>query len=164
MKYNKIIGIDPDIDKSGIAIYVRMDKSLILENWTLGELIKNFDYFHKKRVLFVVEAGYLNKSNWHIKKTSSVVAGEIGRRTGENHATAKQIVNIIKDFGFDVIELPPLAKVWKKGKISNKEFIDKCKKEGVVIDVNRTNQEVRDAGLIALAYDKRLKFEEKYKK
>jgi lactate dehydrogenase-like 2-hydroxyacid dehydrogenase len=161
MKYNKIIGIDPDIDKSGVAIYVRNDKSLILDNWTLSELIKRFNYFAKERVLFVVEAGYLNKSNWHIKKTSSVVAGEIGRRTGENHATAKQIVNIIKEFGFDCVELPPIAKVWKKGKISHKEFIDKCKKEGVIINVGRTNQEVRDAGLIALAYDKRLKFDEK---
>jgi hypothetical protein len=160
MKYNKIIGIDPDIDKSGVAIYVRNDKSLILDNWTLSELIKRFNYFAKERVLFVVEAGYLNKSNWHIKKTSSVVAGEIGRRTGENHATAKQIVNIIKEFGFDIVELPPLAKVWKEGKISHKEFIDKCKKEGVIINV-RTNQENRDAGLIALAYDKRLKFDEK---
>lgn len=155
MKYNKIIGIDPDIDKSGIAIYVRNDKSLILENWTLGKLIKNFDYFNRKRVLFVVEAGYLNKSNWHIKKTSSVVAGEIGRRTGENHATAKQIVNIIKEFGFDCVELPPLAKVWKGGKISHKEFLEKCKKDGVIVDVNRSNQEERDAGLIALAIDKR---------
>ncbi len=43
---------------------------------------------------------------------------------------------------------------------SHKEFIDKCKKDGVIINVGRTNQEVRDAGLIALAYDKRLKFKE----
>lgn len=157
MEYETIIGIDPDMEKSGIAIYQRKAKTLFLDSLDICHLIKMIELCDRHNTIFAVEAGYLNKSNWHIKNASSkVVASEIGRRTGENHATAKHIVSILRGFGFEVIEQRPLAKVWRGGKISHKEFLEKCKKDGVIVDVNRSNQEERDAGLIALAIDKKM--------
>lgn len=157
MECEVIIGIDPDMEKSGIAIYRRKAKTLFLDSLDICHLIKMIELCDRHNTIFAVEAGYLNKSNWHIKNASSkVVASEIGRRTGENHATAKHIVSILRGFGFEVIEQRPLAKVWKGGKISHKEFLEKCKKDGVIVDVNRSNQEERDAGLIALAIDKKM--------
>lgn len=156
MKYEVIIGIDPDMEKSGIAIYHRKSKILYLDNFNIYQMIKFVELYNKHTTIFAVEAGYLNKSNWHIKNASSkVVVSEIGRRTGENHATAKHIVSILRGFGFEVIEQRPLAKVWRGGKVSHKEFLDKCSLDGVIVDANRSNQEQRDAGLIALAIDKR---------
>lgn len=157
MEYETIIGIDPDMEKSGIAIYHRKLKILFLDNFNIYQMIKFVELYNKHTTIFAVEAGYLNKSNWHIKNAGSkVVASEIGRRTGENHATAKHIVSILRGFGFEVIEQRPLAKVWRGGKISHKEFLEKCSLDGVTVDVNRSNQEQRDAGLIALAIDKKM--------
>lgn len=40
MKYDKVIGIDPDVSKSGVAILNMEDKSLKVENLTFPQLIK----------------------------------------------------------------------------------------------------------------------------
>ena len=57
--------------------------------------------------------------------------------------------------GFPLICQPPLAKIWRgtDRKITHEEFVEVCKKHGLTIDkrhLNRTNQEERDAGLLAI--------------
>lgn len=160
MKYEIIIGIDPDINETGVSVLFCNDKKIMLSTWSFPDLMMRLaGYFPIEKTLICVEAGFLNKSNWHIKSAKSKeIAAEIGRRTGENHATAKLIIEFVKNLGFDVEEVRPLAKVWgsnRKSKISHKEFVDKCKKDGFEFYKNQTNQEERDAGLISLAFFKR---------
>lgn len=161
MKITIIIGIDPDMNKSGVAFFDRNKRVLSLRSLTLGDLIKSLEEFNRDTTLFVVEAGYLNKSNWHVRNVSINVAAEVGRRTGENHAASKNIVNVVNAFGFDCIELRPLAKVWKGGKISTAELCEKIKADGIIWQHTRCNQEERDAALIALAYDKMMTLKNK---
>lgn len=161
MKYETIIGIDPDINKSGISVLKCNEKRIALSTFSFPDLsLKMLYQLSKEKTLICVEAGFLNKSNWHIKKAKSKeIAAEIGRRTGENHAAAKLIIEFAQKFGFDVESVRPLAKVWgsnRKSKISHKEFVDKCKRDGFEFNKNQTNQEERDAGLIALAFYKKM--------
>lgn len=160
MKYEIIIGIDPDINKSGVSVLICNKKKIELSTWSFSDLsLTMFRPFSKGKTLICVEAGFLNKSNWHIKNAKSKeIAAEIGRRTGENHAVAKLIIEFAQKLGYDVEEVRPLAKVWgkdRKSKISHKEFVDKCKRDGFEFSKNQTNQEERDAGLISLAFFKR---------
>lgn len=67
-----IIGIDPDVAKSGVAIYHRTEKVIVLESMTFPQLV---DYLLTlslrcpyEHVSVLVEAGWLNKSNWHLTK------------------------------------------------------------------------------------------------
>lgn len=158
-KYDMIIGIDPDIKTSGVAVLRCINKTLKLHSINFPTLAQELMSGANKRhnVLYVIEAGHLNKSNWHIKQAKSKeIAAEIGNRTGQNHAVAKLIYEIGEFNNIDIIETRPLAKVWgSNSKISHKEFVDKCKKDGFEFHKNQTNQEERDAGLIALAFYKK---------
>lgn len=161
MKYEIIVGIDPDINRSGVSVLCCNDKKIELSTLDFYDLSLTMliNQSLKEKMLICVEAGFLNKSNWHIKSAKSKeIASEIGRRTGENHAIAKLIIEFAQKLGYDVEEVRPLAKVWgnnRKSKISHKEFADKCKKDGFEFHKDQTNQEERDAGLISLAFFKR---------
>lgn len=154
------VGIDPDIDGSGVAILDPETKTMELSNMDLPALIR---FFRKKEQMmcaglaknhvFVIEAGFLNETNWHIQKIRwkkfrdpLAAAAETGRRTGLNHQIAKDIIDIAKAIGLTVVERVPLVKGWKgkDRKITHEEFVYLTG-----IKQRRTNQEERDAGLLA---------------
>lgn len=146
------IGIDPDIEKSGLAILDVQSRKMQLFSIKFDEIISKCAIIHQsikmsgKQLKIYVEAGYLNESNWHLKPFfSKSMCCEIGRRTGENHGTAKNIVCMLRSFGCYVEEVKPLKKCWKgkDGKITAEEF------NSVTGYGKRSNQETRDAGLIA---------------
>lgn len=151
MKTSYIIGIDPDVDKSGVATLFTATKRVTLQSLTFPELIR---YLHKMReeadVIVVVEAGWLNKSNWHLGRfDSKAIAAAKGYSVGENHRTGKLIADMAEDIGFITERIKPLKKCWKgkDGKITHEEiayFIPGFPK--------RSNQETRDAALIAWNY------------
>lgn len=156
------VGIDPDIDGSGVAILDPMTKSMELSNMDLPALIRFFNakdfqiktgILNKDKIVFVIEAGFLNETNWHIQKIRwkkfrdpLAAAAETGRRTGLNHQIAKDIIDIAKAIGLTVVERAPLVKGWKgkDRKITHEEFVYLTG-----IKQRRTNQEERDAGLLA---------------
>lgn len=151
MKTSYIIGIDPDVDKSGVATLYTATKRVMLQSLTFPELIR---YLQKMReeadVIVVVEAGWLNKSTWHFKRSDSKSkVAAIGCDVGENHRTGKLIAEMAEDIGFITERIKPLKKCWKgkDGKITHEEiayFIPGFPK--------RSNQETRDAALIAWNY------------
>lgn len=101
--------------------------------------------------LFIVEAGWLNKkSNFHGQRGAR--AERIAKNVGANHQTGKHIIEICKYFGFDVVEQSPLKKCWRgrDGKITHDELMELIKKTGYKFKINRTNQEERDAALLAM--------------
>lgn len=76
----------------------------------------------------------------------------VGRRTGLNHATAKIIAEIARNyFQLDVVEIKPLKKCWKgkDGKITHEELNQQLKMYGFE-PLKRTNQDQRDSVLLAL--------------
>ena len=129
-----IIGIDPDVDKSGVATNEKF-----LTNLTFFEL---FDFLslnkkaHNQMVVYI-ECGFLNKGNWHKTNGSNSVNAQIGQRTGANHEVAKKIVEMCRYLGIEYYEIKPT-----KSKV-NSEFFKQITK----ID-KRTNQEQRDAYML----------------
>ena len=88
------IGIDPDSEKSGVAIAVN-GKIIELKTMRFSDLV----YFlnEKKEIigLVVVEAGWLNKSNWHVHPGATIrEAASIGNDIGRNHQTGILIVEM----------------------------------------------------------------------
>jgi len=91
-----LIGIDPDVDKSGVA--VKIDGSI---STTLLRFFELFDFLKKAKdkgeVFVVLEAGFLNKGNWHTKKNGSAALNAyIGSQTGRNHETAHKLEEMLQ--------------------------------------------------------------------
>lgn len=155
MKYQNVIGIDPDIDKSGIAHLNVKNKTLEVSTLSFAKLIDYFDHVVKvkektgQRVIIVVEASWMMKSNWHLKFGSrKEYAAATGYKVGQNHQTGKLICEIARAKGLEVLEHAPLRKCWKGkgGKITHEELASFT---GLI---GRTNQESRDAALLAWSF------------
>lgn len=131
-----IIGIDPDLIKSGVALY-RPDKSLELSCLNLPDLVKLFQE-HKERIeKVVIEAGWLiKKSNWHGGEKIGI-AENVAKKVGMNHATGLHIECFARALGLRVQLLEP------QGKKNHEQF---CRITGY--QGKTTNPETRDAGLL----------------
>lgn len=140
---NNFIGIDPDVTKSGVAFYEAISGKLEMSNLAFFALYdylvfaKNEKQGHQS-IKVIIEAGWLNKSNWHAAKNgSAAINAQIGQRTGANHETGKKIVEMCEylDIEFELIKPT-------KSKLDSKTF------NAITGTIGRTNQEQRDAAMI----------------
>lgn len=158
MKNNKmeVIAIDPDNKMSGVAAVNTETGEIHVDNMTFTELVEYLTEKKRKAAepdgtLFrvVIEAGWLNESNWHLmgRYMSAAKAAAIGRSVGMNHQTGILIEEICRQ----LLKLPtelqrPFKKCWKgkDGKITQAEIT-------AIINhkLPRMNQDARDALLIA---------------
>lgn len=145
MKHRYYIGIDPDIDRSGVAVWDSQEKEFYFLNtldfFPLFHFLYNeFHPIHQNKcALLRIEAGFLNKSNWHGgAKFSGSANTEIGRRTGINHATAMLIEKMAKDIGIDYELVKPT-----KSKVNDANYFKK-----LTGYTKQTNQEKRDAAML----------------
>ncbi len=145
------IGVDPDVDKSGVAIVNKRTMTVeLLSSLSFPQLI---DLLIRKRAenidaAVVVEAGWLNKGNWHIRWTDNKgQAAAKGYHVGRNHETGMKIIETAEYFGYEVEGIRPLRKCWKgkDRKITAEEF------EQLTGYSKRSSQDSRDAGLLALS-------------
>ncbi len=165
-RYDRVIGIDPDVERSGVAEVQVSTGRIEVTSLSFPALL---DYLRlmgertkSEATVVVVEAGYLNASNWHIGRGGGERrAARIGNNTGRNHETARKIVEMARHYGFEVVEQRPLRKRWrgKDGKITHEEL-------AYVVGglERRTSQDARDAALLAWTYaglPVRVKVEEK---
>ena len=161
MKDKLIIGIDPDVSKSGYCEIMLNGTDIQLQHgaYSFPEIV--IEIFkriadHKKLsshlydIEIYVEAGWLNRPhNFHTpsyakKAISDTVANGVGR----NEETGRKIIEMAKYYGLNVFEVSPLKKIWGinfKDKISHEEI--KIVTNGLV--KGKTNQDTRDAILIA---------------
>jgi hypothetical protein len=133
-----IIGIDPDLEKSGVAFFKNGQLTIV----TLGF----YDLIEKSRLdieisnyknHYLIEAGWLNqKASWHTAQNKSVAAA-IGRKVGENHAVGKLLAQCLEAMGHEVTLVKPT-----RSKLDAKQFKAITGYEG------RTNQEERDAAML----------------
>ena len=147
-----IIAIDPDVDKSGVAFLHVPTRELHCEAKTFPELI---DDLHATKqaadalgepLTVIVEAGWLNHSNWHTNaRDSHRKAAAIGRSAGRNHETGRKIIEMSRHMGIETVEQRPLQKCWKgaDGKITAAELA------AFTGYTARTSQDMRDAALLA---------------
>ena len=154
-KYDDVIGIDPDVDKSGVAYLMVEARIIEVVSLTFADLL---DYLQELRDILtergqtfvvVIEAGWLNKAHWHVGKGGSAArSAAIGNHTGRNHEVGRKIVEMCRHYGIEVVEQPPLRKMWKgkDGKITHEEL------QHLAIITGKTNQETRDAALLAWEY------------
>ena len=132
-----IIGIDPDLDKSGVAV---LGQSFELKNLTFAETVELFRSHQDQIKKVVIEAGWQNKKA-NFRGGHSKRAGErIAKNVGENHATGKLLVEMAKSFGLAVVEVRPT-----KTKKNSEEFNRITGWQG------RTNQEQRDAAMLLIS-------------
>lgn len=142
-----IIAIDPDCEKSGVAVLDTASRDLHTDSVSFPILLDFLKDSKESKPLIIVEAGWLIKSNWHLKKGDNArVASAKGNSTGRNHETGRKIVEMCKHYGLKTIEVKPLKKIWSgpDGKISQAEI-----SQFIPTFPTRSNQEVRDAALIA---------------
>lgn len=160
MKYDFVVGLDPDTEKTGVAILRVSDSSLLLEAHDLSGVIGVFEDMEQLQrlngdlVLIRVECGFLNKSNWHLGSCHTIyahkglnaalsTAAKIGEKVGRNHETARVIVQLAKRMGLTVEEVKPT-----ETKINAEAFRAITKYEG------RSSQEKRDAAMLCVPFMK----------
>lgn len=161
MKDNIIIGIDPDCEKSGVATINEFNEKHIscmsfqkLIEYLFDTKIYLQAHDSDVKLTVYVEAGWLNKSNWHLPNDcSKQVAAAIGNKTGRNHQLGICIVEMCKFYGIKVVEVRPT-----NTKLKAEQF---KKLTGIT---QRLNQECRDAYMLAFRNDKTTidKFSDKF--
>lgn len=133
-----LIGIDPDVDKSGFAFI--SGSQVRLNNLTFFQLFDELKFYKEKteKPTVYVECGFLNKSNWHKQNQgTAAVNAKIGQHTGANFETAKKICEMCEYLNIPHVKVRPTA-----SKKDNNFF---KKLTGLKI---RTNQEQRDAFML----------------
>lgn len=149
-----ILGIDPDVSKSGIALLdCEARRFRIVEAYDFADLLRTFGMLMEDNGLrplkVVIEDSWSTTHNWHMYGMSLAKAAALGRSVGLCHATGMHINTAAKVYGLDTLLMTPLKKMWKgrDGKITQEEiaaFIPEWPR--------RANQEERDAALLAWNY------------
>lgn len=155
MKDEKIIiGIDPDVEKSGVAI-LHQDGKLKLCKMPFPDLM---DYLRlcselgADKYAVVVEKGWFTATNYHLRfDRGQRFAARQGVDIGRNHETGRKIVEMAKHYGLNVTEMNPLPKKWRgtDGKITKEEL------EVFTGPLPRCSQDERDAALLAWVHSGR---------
>lgn len=150
-----VIGIDPDVEKSGFALLdceTREFKTVTALSFP--DMVDKFAELgaaltEGKEITLVLEDSDLS-TNWHVNpRDNKATAAAKGRSIGMCHATARHLKECAEAYGLEVVLQKPLRKMWKgrDGKITHEEadyFMRGLPKQ--------TNQESRDAALLAWAY------------
>jgi hypothetical protein len=138
-----IMGIDPDVNKSGVAI--KEDGKYVLYSLSFWDLFEFLSQARPHKV--IIEGGWLNeKSNFRAGKGNNVSA-RIGKNVGSNHEVGRKIVEMCNYLRLDYDIVRPLQKIWKgrDGKITHEEMVKHFK-----LNIKRSNQEERDALLLII--------------
>ena len=155
-KYDYVIGIDPDIEKCGVATLTVEDGTVSLQSLSPQDTIfRVLDFAHDYmgyELAVVVELDRKNLFNWHVNPNDTKgTAKRKGFDQGRCYQTAVMIADIIKGCAINVVEKAPLIKMWSgpDRKITHDE-VSRLRGLTIVSDRKTTNQEQRDAILLAL--------------
>lgn len=153
-----VLGIDPDIERSGIALLNRECKAFeVVCALPFCDVLHYIDTLDAEQTLVVLEDSN-NADNWHLGavlrsglplQRKLRVAAAMGRSVGMCHAVIRLLTEYVADKSVELVLQKPLKKTWrgKDGKITQAEaeqFMRGLPK--------RCNQECRDAALLAWNY------------
>lgn len=154
-----IIAIDPDTARSGVAVIHTDQPEVDLYTLTFAQTIQFIQdtqqraYEHNKTLAIVIEAAWLNKANWHLNlKDTKRQAAAKGYSVGRNHQVGLLIHQYCEENLISAHLVKPLRKMWRgpNKKITHQEIT-----HFMPINKNTTNQEERDAALLAWHYANR---------
>lgn len=151
-KAKVVIGIDPDVDGSGVGIVNLITKEVTKTQLRLPELV---EYLRERgNVMVFIEAGWMNHGNYHLQNKGQWHASKIGEQIGRNHEVSKLIGEFCEYHGIPYRHVKPLAKCYhgKDGKITHEELMELIEDRGFHMAKGRTNQETRDAIRLAVIY------------
>ena len=135
------IGIDPDVTKSGFAVWHKpLQKFSSIEALTLPEMLDELHSLRDNIAIVVVEAGFLNKGNRHTFKGQSVAAAaKTGENVGRNHQRGMDIVEILEWMRIPYrLQKPSAKNSWK----NDEKIFQK------MTGVKGGNPEKRDAAML----------------
>lgn len=141
MKAEIYIGIDPDVEKSGLAIWDKTSQKLTVDKYNFFSLYeglritKQVDEIKAVRI----EAGWLNaKSNFHYHPKQSKFVGErIAKNVGSNHQVGRLIGEMCEHLGIQYEFVKPMGKV-------TPEYFQQL----TGIKVKKSDQDMIDAGML----------------
>lgn len=145
--YRYYVGIDPDVSKSGVVLLDKQQRTFtFVDALTFTETIRYLHTLDTSQTCVVIEDSD-TATNWHYnsRDTKAICAAK-GRSVGMCHATARHLREYAENIGLIVQLQHPLRKCWhgQDGKITHDELMFFTR--GLP---TRTNQEMRDAALLA---------------
>lgn len=151
-KVRVVIGIDPDVDGSGVGVVDLVTKEVSKTQLRLPELV---DFLRSQEsVMVFVEAGWKNKGNYHLQNKGQWHASKIGEGVGRNHEVSMLIGEFCEYYHIPYRHVKPLSKCYRgrDGKITHEELKELVEDRGFRLVPRQTNQETRDAIRIAVVY------------
>lgn len=152
----RIIAVDPDVERSGVAVLDTSARTIKTMTMTFPELM---EYLSSQQgrgdTLVVVEAGWLNQAHWHLTaRDTPRLAAAKGNAAGRNHETGRKIVEMARHYGLAVKEAKPLRKCWrgKDGKITHDELALQLSRRGINGLGKTSCQDARDAAWLAVVH------------
>lgn len=152
------IGIDPDVEKNGVALLDVDTRKLSIRQLPFPDTVHycieqyNIAMCNDKQTGFkvIIEAGWLNRGNWHLRRWDGRNgAAAKGVDQGRNEQTSRLLGEMMDYYNIPYEFKRPLFKCWagKDRKITTAELESITGQK-----LGRINQEGRDAAL--LAWDK----------
>ena len=137
-----VIGIDPDLVKSGVAV-TNCKQIMSLDSLLFFDLIRFIDR-HIDDAFFVLEDVEHDKTVYHRRGTSQAGMRRISQNVGQVKAIGRLIGDYLQGAGADFSRVKPLQGGIKRAKKDADYF------NQLTGWVGRSNQDVRDAALLAL--------------
>lgn len=137
-----IIGIDPDTEASGIAIWdIKQNEFIAYTRIKFFELYQYLDDLLSFGIQFevAIEAGWKNPSIMHNISSHTTIpkAASIGANVGANHECGRKIVEMCQWFGIRYYELTPTSSKWTPTMLQHLTGIELGKTQQDVIDAMR---------------------------
>lgn len=143
----RIIGIDPDLTKSGVAVAEGGNLSQLLA-LSFPELLE----FAKQQesAVFVIEDVEHDKTTYHRASTNTRQHARIAQNVGQVKGVVRVLIECLESMGREVIKIKPLSGPVKYRAKREADYFNQ-----ITGWQGRTNADMRDAGLIALAYSQK---------
>lgn len=145
--HKSILAIDPDVQKSGVA---RLSNGVItkLEKLTFAELVDVFSELDESTVVLIENVELIN-TTFKRSKTNAAAMNKIAQNVGMVKGTYRHLVAMAEHYGVNITPVPPLGirnPTARRAK-QDAEFFKK-----LTGYQGRTNEDTRDAGMIAFLY------------
>lgn len=142
-----VIGIDPDLVKSGVAVSFNGSLSQLyaLSFPELLEFAKAKHVEHGNRVEFIVEEVEADKTTYNRKKTNEHQMRKIAQNVGQVKAVKRVLVECLQHEGIPVRLVRPLRGEYKKQAKNDAKYFNR-----ITGWTSGSNQDKRDAALLAL--------------
>lgn len=153
-----ILAIDPDTDKSGLAVLALSDMSMVIDSMDFFSLCQFILATHQNGDLLrvCIEASHKLKANFHLNGKDNVrTSAQKHYDVGRCHQVGILLCQFCKFHGIPYEECLPLEKCWRghDRKITHDELLQQLSKVNINLSqrcLSRSNQEERDAALIAI--------------